>query len=83
MQELLNLLREEYSIILIDAPPVLKYVDSDVLSEHSNGVILVVRSRVDQLKDLTQTIKRIEESGGAILGAILTDVNPIFLSMKI
>ncbi len=43
MRELLTTLREEFDVIVIDAPPVLPVADARVLSEMADETIQVVR----------------------------------------
>ena len=75
MVELLKQAEDLFDIVLIDAPPVLAFADSPHLSRICQGTMLVVRSQKIRPKALKRTAERINESGGRILGTVLTHFN--------
>ncbi|MFZ5949930.1 MAG: polysaccharide biosynthesis tyrosine autokinase [Candidatus Rifleibacteriota bacterium] len=79
MKELLNQICNEFSIILVDSPPVTGFVDADILCTHATAVLLIIRSRKTQLSAIKKAIKRIRDTRTPIIGVILTDVNKIYL----
>lgn len=79
MKELLEKLSTEYSMIIIDSPAVLKYVDADILATMADAVLMVVRSGRCSKGNLVKAARRLEQAKTQIIGAILTDVNKIYL----
>lgn len=51
---ILDYVRDEYDVVIIDTPPVLSVTDAIVLAEKSDGVMLVVRNEVASPKDLIE-----------------------------
>lgn len=78
MKELFTQISQDFSIILVDSPPVTGFVDADILCTHTNAVLLVVRSRKTKLNAIKKAIKRIRDTKTPIIGAILTDVDKVF-----
>ena len=62
---------EGAAFLLIDGPPVLQRVESRLLFEHADGVVLVVRARADRRADVRAARDLIEEAGLPIFGAVL------------
>ena len=72
MQDLLQLLKEQYDIILIDAPPVLSLSDMNIFQEMVHGIILVVRAESTRRDDM---VKAVEALGvEKLVGFVLNDV---------
>jgi succinoglycan biosynthesis transport protein ExoP len=74
--DLLNQLREEYEIILIDTPPMLQIPDARVMGRLVDGVILVVRAGKTTREAAFASRQRFAEDGTEILGTILNQWNP-------
>ena len=70
---ILDYVRDEYDVVIIDTPPVLSVTDAIVLAEKSDGVMLVVRNEVASPKDLIETKKRLTQVGIPLLGSIVID----------
>ena len=70
---ILEYVRDEYDVIIIDTPPVLSVTDAVVLAEKSDGVILVVKNEVASPKDLIEAKKRLSQVGISLLGSIVID----------
>ena len=70
---ILDYVRDEYDVVIIDTPPVLSVTDAIVLAEKSDGVMLVVRNEVASPKDLIEAKKRLTQVGIPLLGSIVTD----------
>ena len=76
MHELINLMRDQFDMIVFDSPPTVAVTDAAVLAPLMDGIILVIKAgrtpsdlcrRSRTLLDKTQT---------PILGAILNDITP-------
>jgi capsular exopolysaccharide synthesis family protein len=71
LPNLLKDLREQYEYIVIDSAPVLPVVDSLLLAQHVNGVILSVLREVSQMPLVQAALERLGGVGVPILGAIM------------
>ncbi len=74
MQEFLNEAREIYDYVLIDTPPVIPVTDAAVLSNKTDGIILVIASGEDKPELLKDAKDRLDQAGAKILGCILNKV---------
>jgi capsular exopolysaccharide synthesis family protein len=71
MHKLLDELRAEYDVIIVDAPPVLPVADALAIAPACDGAILVVRygkTRRDQLAQTTAALRKAEVD---VLGTVL------------
>ncbi len=78
MHELLEKASELYSIVLLDGPPALPYVDAEILAQWADAIIFVVRSRSCPSSTLQKSIDHLQQVGTPIIGVILNDVEPIY-----
>lgn len=74
MVELLEKLRNDYDVILIDAPPLLPVTDAALLAARSDGALLVVRHSKTTKDQLAHTIGRLDAVGAKALGVVLNMV---------
>lgn len=71
LDEILNELRDDYDLILVDLPPVLAVSDPIVVLPRLDGSILVVRVSRARRDEVLNTMRRIKESGGNFVGWML------------
>ncbi|MGL4740738.1 MAG: CpsD/CapB family tyrosine-protein kinase [Sarcina sp.] len=71
MKRLLNVLKEKYDYIILDAPPILAVTDAQVLSTRADGVVFVVRAGKTKKDNILQAKKELEKVNAKILGTIL------------
>jgi capsular exopolysaccharide synthesis family protein len=71
---LLDMLREQYEYIIIDSAPLLPVVDSLLIGQHADGVILSVMREVSQLPLVNTAVERLESVGVRLLGVIVNGV---------
>jgi succinoglycan biosynthesis transport protein ExoP len=76
MGQFLDLLNQEYDLILIDTPPVLSVTDAAALAPRVDGVILVAKPGVTRLRDFQQALEQLQTVGARVLGVVLNEVNP-------
>ncbi len=77
--ELIDLLKEDYNLILIDTPALLYVTDSLKVLPHTDGVILIARILHTTYHDIKKVIKRILLFDTEIIGTILNySKNSIF-----
>lgn len=71
---LMESLRKDYDIIIIDAPPLLAVTDAQVLSTISDGSIIVTRHGETKKEELLRGKELLEKVKGNILGVVLNDI---------
>ncbi len=76
MNGLLDRLRSEFDMVLIDAPPVIHLADARVLGRLADGVILVIRAGLTTPESAMITCQRFAEDGTRVLGTILNSWDP-------
>ncbi len=76
MFQFLELLQQEYDLIVIDTPPVLNVTDAAALASRMDGVVLVAKPGVTKLSAFRQAVDQLRHVGARILGVVLNEVNP-------
>lgn len=71
MQAMLEQLRDEYDIVLIDLPPVLAVSDAQILAKLCDGILLVVRSGKVKRAEAVKSKEQLERAGAKIIGTVL------------
>lgn len=71
MTYLLNLVTRIYSIILIDAPSILKTTETHILANQCDGVILVLRRGKTKLDKVIEARRTLELAHGNLVGSII------------
>jgi polysaccharide biosynthesis transport protein len=75
MAEFLAAVRNDYDIVLVDAPPVLPVTDSAIIAAQVDGVVLVYQAgKVGRLV-LKRAKVHLESVGGKVWGVVLNDVH--------
>ena len=79
MRELMDALKEQYSVIIIEGPPVHDCVDSDILASYADSILFV--TACDYLKPdaILRAMKRMQKTTAHFEGIILTKVRPVYL----
>jgi capsular exopolysaccharide synthesis family protein len=67
-------LRSQYGLIVLDLPPVLTSTDTQVLARLADQLILVVRANVTPAKQVRQALDELGEE--RVLGVVLNDSRP-------
>ena len=76
MGKLLERLRKEFDVVMIDAPPMIHLADARVLGRLADGVILVVRSGQTTTETARFVSQRFAEDGTRVLGTVLNSWDP-------
>jgi succinoglycan biosynthesis transport protein ExoP len=76
LTDVLNSLRGQYGMILIDTPPMLHITDARVIGRLGDAVVLVARAKQTTRDELVAAKKRFAEDHTRILGTIFNDWNP-------
>lgn len=69
--DLLNSLKAQADIVLLDVPPVLPVTDAAVLSSRAEGVLLVATAGSTSGKHLTRAVELLRQVGAPLIGTIL------------
>ncbi len=72
MSLLVEQLRGQYDVVLLDAPPVLPFADAVATAAASDGVVLVVRHGKTRIAQVRQASEALGAVGVPILGSVLT-----------
>ncbi len=71
MEHLVTQLREEFDIIIFDAPPLLQVADSRITSKLTDGVVLVVGCTTSDRQRVLKAKEQLELAEAKILGVVL------------
>lgn len=69
--QLLEELRTQFDVVLIDAPPVLSAADASAIASSVDGTIIVVDSNRTETDTLLRVRAEIDRAGGQVVGSIL------------
>ena len=74
MASFLKAAKEQFGVIIVDAPAVLPVTDTQLLATKIDGTVLVVRQNVVQKAAVRDAVSSLKRSHTTILGAVLNDV---------
>ena len=77
MARLLDVARKAFDYIIIDSPPMSLMADAEVLADHSDMSILVVKYDTMQAQDLNDAIDALRDCKAHFAGCILNDVRTL------
>lgn len=63
-----------YDLIIVDTPPILAVTDAAIVSSHAGSTLMVTRFGVNQPKEILLSMKRFEQNGVQVKGAIFNAV---------
>jgi tyrosine-protein kinase Etk/Wzc len=72
--EVLEQVQGEYDVVLLDAPPVLAVTDATLMAAHVGATFLVARAGQNQLAELQETVKRLEQHRSRVTGLVFNDL---------
>ncbi len=72
MRRILETLKAQFDLVIIDTPPVLSVSDSSILAAQADGVLLMVKAGRTQLKTILEAKARLEQVKATLLGCVLT-----------
>jgi non-specific protein-tyrosine kinase len=75
MVEIIQTLEAQYEVVFLDAPPSLVVTDANVLANHADGVILVIRPSTTKRAAIKHTIEQMAQVKANIIGVVLNGVN--------
>ncbi len=71
--QLIEKLATQYDLIIIDTPPVLAVSDTQVLAPVAGTVFLIAKANVTALGEITESVKRLQQSGVSVKGVVFND----------
>lgn len=74
MIRLLEEFEERYAHVIVDSPPVLAVTDSAILADHTDGVVLVLRSGETEQRAAERSVEQLRRLDVRIFGAVLNEV---------
>lgn len=74
MQPLMEVLAQEFDIVLIDTPPVGVIVDGLEIAKYCSGALVVVSANRGRKREITEVVRQIKSTGCPVLGAVLNNV---------
>jgi polysaccharide biosynthesis transport protein len=76
IRQLLIEVREDFDLILLDAPPVEAMTEARVAAALADATLLCVRWRSTQTKTLMHSVEMLRDAHAKIIGTVLTRVDP-------
>lgn len=73
MKNLLEQVKDEYDVVILDTPPVLAVTDAQVLANLADGVVLVVSSGKTETDAAKKAKELLESAKAKILGVVLNN----------
>ena len=77
MREVVDALRSQFSLAIVDSPPVAHLADASILASHSDGVLVVARVGVTARADLNAAAASLRHSPAPVVGAVVLEPRTI------
>jgi succinoglycan biosynthesis transport protein ExoP len=75
MERMLELAVTKYDHVIIDGSPVLGFADAQLLTDLSTATLLVIRAGQTPKKAIKNSIQRLRQANGQLIGILLTHVD--------
>ena len=75
MTALLDAVRTQYDLVVLDTPPVLPVADALVLARQVDATVMVVRWEKTERGAVQDALRRLRDSQARVMGAVMTRVN--------
>lgn len=72
--QVLEELRRDYDLVIIDTPPILAVTDAVIVAKHAGSTLMVTRFGVNHPKEILLAMKCFEQNGVQVKGAIFNAV---------
>lgn len=73
MDQLIEQCKNQFDIVLIDAPPILAVTDANIIARVSDGIVFVIRSMYTKKDQLVKAQKILHPFKEKVLGVIMND----------
>ncbi len=80
MNELLDLLRDQYDYIIVDTPPLLVVTDPSITASMVDGVVLAIRVRRKSKPNAREAVNILGAVGANILGIVINNSDDVSVS---
>ncbi len=74
MGKLVEYLKGEYEIIIVDTPPVGLFTDAALISKHCDAALYVISAGVPLYEEVTKGLEELEKINAKVLGFVMTRV---------
>ncbi|MEN6561020.1 MAG: polysaccharide biosynthesis tyrosine autokinase [Acidobacteriota bacterium] len=74
MKELLARAKDEFSVVLLDTPPVLAVIDPVIVSSLADSTVFVVRAGKTTRRSLQRAVEEVRRSKADIIGVVFNEV---------
>ncbi|MCK4676086.1 MAG: polysaccharide biosynthesis tyrosine autokinase, partial [Gammaproteobacteria bacterium] len=71
---LLSKLEDSYDLIIIDTPPILAVTDASIVGQYASTSFMILRSGNHHLREIQTALKRFEQNGVQVKGAIFNGI---------
>ncbi len=71
-RRLLRQLRDRFDTIILDAPPLMRFVDANILNSYADGMVFVIRAGLTSRQIVRKALTQV--TSGRIIGVVLNDV---------
>lgn len=75
MAKVFNILREEFTHVVVDSPPIASFTDGVLIASMVDGVILVVHSGKSSRQVVRRSRQLLQDVGAKVFGVVLNKVN--------
>jgi polysaccharide biosynthesis transport protein len=75
MGEILEQVKAQVDVVVIDSPPVLAVTDATVLAPRVDGVLLVLKPGVTKITAARQAVEQLQRVNAPLLGVVLNEVS--------
>ncbi|MBI2060720.1 MAG: polysaccharide biosynthesis tyrosine autokinase [Nitrospirae bacterium] len=72
---LIETLKKEFEIVIVDCPPILPVADASVIAPHVDGLVLVYRIGRTPREMLLRAVESMKGAGANVLGLVLNDID--------
>ncbi|WP_420606031.1 GumC family protein [Novosphingopyxis sp.] len=72
IRSVLSELRQRFDVIIIDAPPILEFVDAPALAGIADGTVVVIESGKVHVPHARNSIRKLKSAGANVVGAVIT-----------
>jgi capsular exopolysaccharide synthesis family protein len=79
MRELMEELKELYTIIIIEGPPVLECVDTEILTNYADTIIYITACDAMKPTIIQRSLKRLQNTEIPLEGIVLTKISPVYI----
>jgi succinoglycan biosynthesis transport protein ExoP len=71
---LLDVMKDKYDIVLLDTPPVLAVSDPLVVAAKVSGVAVVFKAATARKSEVSNTLRRLASAGGSVVGSVINTI---------